>query len=373
MPGLSFVILESRPRLGGTWDFYKYPGVRTDSDMYTMAYFFRPWRDNKTTASASAVNSYVSDTADEYDVTRHVRFNETARKARWSSVDSTWSVDVQHGDGAWSQITGSFILMCAGYTNFNHIHKPEFADVDKFQGKIVHPQTWPADLDCKDKKVVVIGSGATAITIVPALAKEAKHVTMLQRSPSYIFQVPNLDPLAAFCSKYLPFWLSNTIMRCKNIFEQQLAYITAVWWPSLLQYLLIADLRRHLRWQPDFRKHFTPKYRVLTQRLCLSPDTDFTDAITKRGATVVTDTIERFTPAGILLTSGQELKADVVVTATGFDLYALGGLEIEVDGVLVKDAARSCVYKGNARACRPGCAIVMLFLLQYRRAHVRHP
>lgn len=350
LPNLTFVILESRPRLGGTWDFYKFPGVRTDSDMYTMAYYFKPWKDNKTTASGSAVNDYIAEAAKDYDIVKHIRFNSSARKAKWSSADSRWTVDVQDNNGSWSHITGSFIFMCAGYTNFNQVHNPELKDIERFQGKVAHPQTWPTDLDYKDKEVVVIGSGATAITIVPALAKTAKHVTMLQRSPTYIYQTPNLDPVAALCARYLPTWMGNRIMRVKNTFEQQLAYIAAVWAPQLVQWLLLYDLRRKLRGLPSFERHFTPRYPVLTQRLCLSPDSDFTNAITEQGATVVTDTIERFTPSGILLTSGQELSADVVVTATGFDLYALGGVEIEVDGVLVEDAVRSCFYKGESHA-----------------------
>jgi cation diffusion facilitator CzcD-associated flavoprotein CzcO len=347
MPHLSFVILESRASLGGTWDHYKYPGVRTDSDMYTMAYSFNPWRDNKTTASAGAVNAYLANTANMFDIEKQVRFNERVHKIRWSSASSSWTVDTERTDGTKDHIVGSFIFMSTGYTNFNHIHNPDFKDVDRFRGRVVHPQNWPTDLDHKDKEVLVIGSGATAVTIVPALAQTAKHVTMLQRSPTYILQMPNLDPVAHFCAAYLPFRVGNFIMRCKNIFEQQIVYIISKYCNTTLKNLLISDLKRKLPADCDIKRHFTPSYPVLTQRLCLSPDTDFTDAISKHGASVVTDTIERFTETGVLLTSGTQLDADIVVTATGFDLYALGGIEIEVDGKLMENACTSCVYKGE--------------------------
>ena len=349
LPHLTFIILESRDSLGGTWDFYKYPGVRTDSDMYTMAYSFNPWKDNKTTASASAVNSYLKSTADLMNIPDHVRFNEKVEKICWSSKDSMWTIHTHRtkGSGSTSKVTGRFVFMCAGYTNFNHIHKPDIKNIEAFKGRVVHPQSWPDDLDYADKEIVVIGSGATAVTLVPALADAAKHVTMLQRSPSYILQLPNIDPVAAFCARYLPASIGNTIMRCKNIFEQQVTYAASRVWNDGVRNLLILGMKMNLKKGYDVKAHFTPKYPVLTQRLCLSPDTDFTDAINNKGVTVITDSIDCVTETGIQLASGTRLDADIIVTATGFDLCALGGVQVEIDGVVIENAASSCVYKGQ--------------------------
>ena len=350
MPHLTYVILESRGSLGGTWDHYKYPGVRTDSDMYTMAYSFNPWKDNKTTASASCVRSYLIETAEKYDVERHVRYHHKAKKAKWNSNDKKWTIDAEHISGVKAEFIGSFIFMCSGYTNFNHIYDPKFPDIEKFQGQVLHPQNWPKELDYKDKEIIVIGSGATAITIVPALSERAKHVTMLQRSPSYILQLPNIDPIARFCSNYLPLWLGNLIMRVKNIFEQQIVYIISKLCNNLLKRFLIGDLKHKFKDWKKNREHFIPTYPVLTQRLCLSPDTVFTDSINNQDVSIITDIIEKFTEKGIKLHSGKELPADIVVTATGFDLYALGGVEFEIDGVPVVDATTKCTYKGNSNS-----------------------
>lgn len=349
MPHLRYVILESRASLGGTWDFYKFPGVRTDSDMFTMAYSFNPWRDIKTTAPAGNVLSYMLDTARKYEVTENVRLNEKVLKAKWDTPTSMWSVDVKRMTGEEYSLLGTFVFMCAGYSNFNEIYKPVFKDSELFTGTIVHPQTWPTNLDHSGKEIVVIGSGATAITIVPALAKTAKHVTMLQRSPSYILQLPNIDPLAAFCSAWLPLWLTHFIMRAWNIFQQQAVYIFS----RVFNTALIKYLKHEIKVQLGDKyntKHFSPKYNVLEQRLCLSPDNDFTNSITKDGVTIVTDTIERFSKDGVILTSGEELQADIIVTATGFNLSALGSVTIEVDGVPLPELPSTCMYKGTDKA-----------------------
>jgi cation diffusion facilitator CzcD-associated flavoprotein CzcO len=241
--------------------------------------------------------------------------------------------------------------MCTGFSDFKQIYTPEFKDVNTFQGEIVNPQNWPSDLDVRNKEVLVIGSGATAVTVVPALAKEAGHVTMLQRSPTYIYETENLDPISDFCSKYLPASWAFNVMRCKFIFEQQIVYWAAKTFPDKLKKLLVGGIRRRLGRKYDIQTHFTPKYNVLQQRLCLSPDFAFTESIRDYGVTIETDTVERFTPSGVVLTSGKQLCADIVVTATGFNLQALGGIEIEVDGVPYKDFTTSCMYKG--KLCLP--------------------
>lgn len=346
MPHLSYVILEARPSLGGTWDFYKFPGVRTDSDMFTMAYSFNPWKDIKTTASAGNVLSYMLETASKHNVQKNVRLNEKVLKARWDTPSNRWSIDVKKSAGEEYTLSGTFIFMCAGFSNFNELYSPTFNDSEKFAGKIVHPQTWPTDLDYSGKEIVVIGSGATAITIVPELAKTAAHVTMLQRSPSYILQLPNVDPLAWFCSKFLPLWWTHFIMRAWNIFQQQMVYIFSRSYNGELKKYLKHEIKVQLGERYE-SKHFSPPYNVLEQRLCLSPDNDFTESINKHGVTIVTDTIERFSKDGVVTTSGQELKADIIVTATGFNLSALGCVAIEIDGVPLPDLPSTCMYKGS--------------------------
>ena len=351
MPGLTYVILESRDNIGGTWDFYKFPGVRTDSDMYTMAYSFNPWRDNKSTDSGQEVQEYIVETASKYDVLSHVRLNEKVASAKWNSGKNQWAVVSNHSSGEQHCFNSTYIFMCSGYSDFNKLHDPEFKDTDTFQGRIVNPQKWPTDLDVANKEILVIGSGATAVTVVPALAEAAAHVTMLQRSPTYIYETANLDPIASFCSRYLPSRWSYHIMRAKFIFEQQMVYIAANTFPSVLKKWLTGMIQHRLGEDYDVKKHFTPKYNVLTQRLCLSPDFAFTKCIREQGVTIVTDTEERFSETGVVLASGRQLRADIVVTATGFNLQALGGIEIEVDGVPVKDLTQSCMYKGKCKFC----------------------
>eukprot|EP00598_Pedospumella_elongata_P008637 CAMPEP_0184996978 /NCGR_PEP_ID=MMETSP1098-20130426/58211_1 /TAXON_ID=89044 /ORGANISM="Spumella elongata, Strain CCAP 955/1" /LENGTH=470 /DNA_ID=CAMNT_0027523537 /DNA_START=78 /DNA_END=1487 /DNA_ORIENTATION=+ len=361
MPGLSYIILEARENIGGTWDFYKFPGMRTDSDMYTMAYSFNPWSDNKSSASAEKVLAYLVETAEKHDVKRHVRLNERVSTAKWNSGRNEWTV-TSNCKGKTHQFTSTYMFMCAGFSDFSKVYTPDFKDANLFQGTVVNPQMWPSDLEVKDKEILVIGSGATAVTIVPALAETAGHVTMLQRSPTYIYQTANLDPIAAFCSKYLPASWTVKLMRAKFIFEQQMVYIVAKTFPDFLKRLLIGGIRRELGRNYDIKTHFTPKYNVLQQRLCLSPDFAFTKCITDRGVTVVTDSVERFNATGVVLASGQELKADIIVTATGFNLQALGGIEIEVDGVSYSDMTKSCMYKGVMLCGVPNMIVALGYL-----------
>jgi cation diffusion facilitator CzcD-associated flavoprotein CzcO len=324
LPQLTFNILEGRSKLGGTWDIFRYPGVRTDSDMFTMAYSFNPWEGDEATAAGDTVLSYIESTAEKYDVKRCITFDTKVRKACWDSQTSLWTVhtdQIQRNSLLGTHSTEErnfecrFLLMCSGFTNYDKEYTPSFPGTETFRGPIIHPQTWPSDLDYANKKVVVIGSGATAITIVPQLAKTAK-VTMLQRSPTYVVQFPRIDPLASIFNKYLPRSMFSFI-RQKNIFLMHFLYRLAEWMPGFLKKLILLDLWATLPSGYDVTKHFSPRYKPWEQRICLSPDNDLVKAINDGSCTVVTDEIQTFTPSGIQLKSGGEIPADIIVTATG--------------------------------------------------------
>jgi monooxygenase len=348
-PTKTYAILEGRACLGGTWDLFKYPGIRSDSDMYTLGYNFKPWRQKKAIADGPSILSYIQETADENDITRHIQFTTQVNKVSWSSQTQTWTLEVanaqqSNGDIAVSTITCNVISMCCGYYNYEQGFTPEFKGIDAFKGKVVHPQKWPKDLDYKNKKVVVIGSGATAMTLAPALSNEAELVTMLQRSPTYVVSRPSEDKIANLLNKILPDKTAYSLVRRKNIFMQQFAYAMSRKDPDKLKKKIIKLATKHL--SDDYvAKHFTPSYNPWDQRLCAIPDDDLFDAINKNKLSVVTDTIDTFTADGIQLNSGQILEADIVVTATGLNLLQLGGIEIVVDSKPI-NIADTYVYKG---------------------------
>ncbi len=354
-PDRSFVILEGRPDIGGTWDLFKYPGIRSDSDMHTLGYEFKPWKADKSIADGPSIMQYLRETVTEHDLRRHMRFGERVVRADWSTSNATWTVHTQRADGTSGTFECGYLFMCAGYYSYKAGYLPEFPGREKFRGTIVHPQEWPENLDYANKRVVVIGSGATAVTIVPAVAQSATHVTMLQRSPTYMVSRPDRDALANFLRKVLPDQVAYNITRAKNTWRQQLVYKRTRTKPDQIKMLLLGGIQLELGGKYPIKKHFLPRYNPWDQRLCLVPNSDFFAAMRSGRASVVTDTIETFTETGILLSSGEHLAADVIVTATGLQLVSLGEAEIYVDGHQV-DFAKTRTYKGMAYSDVPNLA-----------------
>ena len=329
----SFVILESRDAIGGTWDLFRYPGIRSDSDMFTFGYPFRPWQSNAAIADGESIRTYIRETAEAYGVDRKIRFRHRVKSASWSSADALWIIDAERGaEREPVRFTCNFLFGCTGYYDYAGGYTPEFAGSGNFKGRIVHPQQWPKDLDYKEKRVVVIGSGATAVTIVPVVAQTAAHVTMLQRSPTYIVSRPTEDAFAKKLRRYLPTGIAYSIARWYNVLFALYFYNLSRRKPDAVKQWIVDQARAQLGADYDVNTHFTPRYNPWDQRLCFAPDADFFNAITSGKADVVTDQIATFTETGIRLQSGRELKADIVVTATGLKLQLLGGIQIAVDG-----------------------------------------
>lgn len=353
-PGKTYVILEGRETLGGTWDLFRYPGVRSDSDMYTLGYAFRPWKEAKAIADGPSILKYITETASAYDVDRHIRFGHRVERASWSSADALWTVQARCGDET-RMFTCGFLFTCSGYYDYAGGYTPEFAGIERFKGRIVHPQFWPADLDFAGKRVVVIGSGATAVTLVPAMAETAAHVTMLQRSPSYVVSRPATDNFANMLRRRLPAKLAYSITRWRNVLEQLFVFNMARRKPADVKKRLIGLVQTELGPDYDVATHFTPSYNPWEQRLCLVPDSDLFIALRSGKASVVTERIESFTESGLRLASGEELPADIVVTATGLKMQILGGIPLYVDGVQV-ELNRAMSYKGMMYSGVPNLA-----------------
>ncbi|QYE35282.1 NAD(P)/FAD-dependent oxidoreductase [Polymorphobacter sp. PAMC 29334] len=353
-PGKTYAILEGRGAIGGTWDLFRYPGIRSDSDMYTLGYSFRPWREAKAIADGPSILSYVRDTAADHGIDHHIRFGHHVDSAAWSSADALWTVTATR-DGVPVELTCNFLFMCSGYYDYAAGHTPDFAGSADFAGQIVHPQHWPADLDYAGKRVVVIGSGATAVTLVPAMARTAAHVTMLQRSPSYVVARPAVDGIADRLRRNLPAKLAYALVRWKNVLLGMMFFNQSRKNPAKVKGLILDGVRAQLGPDYDVAKHFTPAYNPWDQRLCLVPDADLFDAIKGGSASVVTDHIDHFTRDGIVLKSGAELPADVIVTATGLNLSLLGKMAVSVDGAPV-DFAKSFNYKGMMYSDVPNLA-----------------
>jgi len=346
LPSTTFTVLESRDASGGTWDLFRYPGVRSDSDMYTLGYDFKPWGGATALAGGAEILQYVRSTAAEFGVDRHIEYGARVTAASWSSADARWSVTVTKAStGATSSRFCRFLYLCTGYYRYDVGYTPSWPGRESFSGQIVHPQQWPADLSISGKRIVVIGSGATAVTLVPALAQLGAHVTMLQRSPSYIFSLPARDAVASLLAKLLPPRAAYAAARWKNIKLSTAVYELCQKYPKQARALLQRGVRKRLPAGYDVDTHFSPPYDPWDQRMCLVPDADLFSAISSGSAEVVTDQIESFTPSGLKLKSGTELAADVVVTATGLNLLPLGGIELIVDDSAVR-VSDHIVYKG---------------------------
>jgi monooxygenase len=353
-PAKSFAILEARDAIGGTWDLFRYPGIRSDSDMHTLGFNFKPWREAKAIADGPAIRRYVNDTAREHGIDDHIRFGHRVRSASWSSKRAQWTVTADH-DGLTTSYTCSFLFMCGGYYSYDQGFTPHFEGVDQFNGTVVHPQFWPEDLDYQDKRVIVIGSGATAMTLVPAMAENGADVTMVQRSPTYVVSRPDRDAIANALRKFLPAAWAYAITRWKNVQLQRFFYRQTRVRPDKVKEKLLDGVRKQLGPDYDVDTHFTPRYNPWDQRLCLVPNADLFNAIKSGRAHVVTDRIERFTERGLLLKSGRELEADIIVTATGLELVVLSGVEFSVDGERVHFPDTSA-YKGMMYSDVPNMA-----------------
>jgi len=357
-PQKTYAILEARESIGGTWDLFRYPGVRSDSDMYTLGYRFRPWPDAKAIADGPSILQYVRDTAGEHGIDRKIRFGHRVVRAEWSTESARWTVEAERSDtGETVRLTCGFLLLCTGYYRYDRGYAPEFEGRERFRGPIVHPQHWPEDIDYADKRVVVIGSGATAVTLVPAMAKTAAHVTMLQRSPSYIVALPAEDPVARVLRR-LPARLTYVLLRWKNVLLTLLSFQLSRRRPELVKKLIRKGVERRLPADYPIDTHFKPPYNPWDQRMCLVPDADLFEAISAGRASMVTDRIATLTEDGIELGSGDRLEADLIVTATGLNLHPLGGMTLAVDGETVALPERMA-YKGTMLGGVPNFAMAL--------------
>lgn len=355
-PTKSYVILERRANIGGTWDLFKYPGIRSDSDMFTLGFRFKPWTSAKSIADGPSIWNYINEAAQENGIDRHIRTNHRVLNADWSDAENRWTVTVE-ADGEQKQITASFLSVCSGYYNYDQGYSPEFPGAADFAGQIVHPQHWPEDLDYTGKRIVVIGSGATAVTLIPSLVKGgAGHVTMLQRSPTYIGSLPLVDPVAEKANKYLPKNLAHFVNRWKAITFSTAQYQLSRRFPQYMRKTLMTMAQRRLPEGFDVQKHFGPRYNPWDERLCLAPNGDLFKTIRAGKAGVVTDTIEKFTETGIKLTSGEELAADIIITATGLNMQLFGGASLTRNGDEV-DLTKTMTYKGLMLSGVPNMAI----------------
>ncbi len=358
-PWASWAIFEARESIGGTWDLFRYPGVRSDSDMFTLGYAFRPWEGDKAIADGDSILRYIKDTAAQAGIDGRIRFRHRVVQAAWSSDEARWHITAQRTDtGELVEVTCGFIFCCTGYYRYDQGYLPDFAGLDRFQGTIVHPQAWPGDLSYDGMRVLVIGSGATAVTLVPALAATAEHVTMVQRSPSYIASMPSRDPVAGALQRALPRRYSGPAIKWFKALTTQGFFRLSRSRPELVKKMLRRMLERQLPAGYDIDTHFTPRYNPWDQRFCLAPDGDFFQAIGNGTASLVTDHVDTFTEKGVRLRSGTELEADIIVTATGIELLFLGGIEVSVDGQAV-DLASRLTYKGMMLEGVPNLAVAV--------------
>ncbi len=355
-PDKRYAILERRDAIGGTWDLFRYPGIRSDSDMCTFGYSFRPWREPRVLADGPSIKRYVTETAAEYGVDKHIRFGRHVQQASWDSGRSVWTIEALNAQGETERFEARYLMSCTGYYNYDQGFKPDFPGESKFKGQIVHPQHWPEDLEYSGKKVVVIGSGATAITLVPSMADTAAHVTMLQRSPSYVMTVPEVDPVTVRLTRFMPKRVAYAMARVRNIGLQRFVFRAARKRPKAMRRLLLSGVRKQVGPNVDM-KHFTPSYQPWDERLCVVPNGDLFKTLRRGDASIVTDRIKSFTAKGIQLESGEHLDADIVVSATGLNVQMLGGVDVSVDGepVVIKD---HLTYKGILVEGVPNLAVV---------------
>ncbi len=354
-PGKKFIILEARDTLGGTWDLFRYPGIRSDSDMFTFGYRFKPWQNPKSLSDGDSILAYLRETAEENGIDKKIRYGHRVVGANWSGQEALWTVRVEH-NGTTDKVQARFLYMCSGYYSYTEPHRPHFPGEEDFKGPVVIPQFWPKDLNYAGKRIVVIGSGATAVTLVPAMAETAAHVTMLQRSPTYIMNLPNRNDLYVRLKKGLPDRWAYRITRWRNLALSMSMFIMSRLFPQRIKKLLMRAAAKQLPEGYDVERHFNPKYNPWDQRLCVVPDGDLFKAIREKKAGMVTDHIERITEKGILLRSGKELEADIIVMATGLKIKLLGGAQLTVDGQPVR-THDLMVYKGMMFSGIPNFAI----------------
>jgi len=344
-PKKTFAILEGRDAIGGTWDLFRYPGVRSDSDMFTLGYNFKPWVDDQSIADGPRIREYIQETAVDAGIDSHIRFGHKVLSAEWCSETASWTLQVQqNATGETVAMSCNFLMMCSGYYNYEQGYTPEFAGSADFKGQIIHPQFWPEDLNYSGKRVVVIGSGATAVTLVPAMTDKAEHVVMLQRSPTYVIAVPRIDKLVIAMRKWMPEMWVYRLTRARNIFLTATMFKLSKRYPNAIRNMLQKQVKNFVGDKVDL-KHFTPKYNPWDQRLCAVPSGDFFRVLRSGKASVVTDHIDRFTDTGISLKSGEQLPADIIVTATGLDIQLFGGMQVKIDGKVV-DMSQKLNYKG---------------------------
>ncbi len=358
-PGKRFAMIEAREASGGTWDLFRYPGIRSDSDMFTLGYSFRPWEDAKVIADGPDILSYIRDTARDHGVDRAIRFSQRVVRAQWSTDEALWTVEIEHAGSAQIQtLTCGFLFVCSGYYRYDEGFTPHFEGSERFAGEIVHPQHWPEDLDVAGQRVVVVGSGATAATLVPALAERAAHVTMLQRSPSYMLSLPARDPLSDVARRLLPREAAYSLLRWKNVLITMAFFALSRRAPRLVRAAIRSLVQHELPPGLDHDPHFRPRYNPWDQRVCLVPDGDLFRAFGSGRASVVTDEIETFTEKGLRLASGDELEADIIITATGLNLQAAGGIDMTVDGRDV-ELPETVGYKGMMLSGVPNMALTL--------------
>lgn len=357
LPNKSFVVLERRAAMGGTWDLFRYPGIRSDSDMNTFGYAFSPWTETRVLSDGASIKKYVEDTAKKFDVARHIRFGAKVTSTKFSSQTALWTITaINEKSGEETQYTANFVVACTGYYNYDQGYRPEFPGEKKFKGQIIHPQQWPEDLNYTGKKVVVIGSGATAMTLIPAMADKTAHITMLQRSPTYVVSIPANDFLSQMLRTFLPKSWVYQMARLRNVAIQRLLFVLAKARPDAIRRLIIGGAKRQLGNAVDI-KHFSPHYNPWDERLCVVPDGDLFKTLKSGKASVVTDQIETFTEKGIKLKSGDTLEADIIITATGLNVELMGGVEVEVDGAKVPVPER-VTYKAAMVEGVPNAALI---------------
>ncbi len=346
-PNKSFVILEGRETFGGTWDLFRYPGIRSDSDMHTMGFRFKPWVDERFIADGPSIIEYLDETISENNLKDKIRYQHKVKTSSWSSSESKWTLEVENSSsGTTDKYKCNFLMLCGGYYNYEEGHNPDFKNQDQFDGPIIHPQKWPQDLDYKNKKVVIIGSGATAVTIVPAMADQVDHITMLQRSPTYFMAAPDKDMIGNFFKKIFRQKTAYFLTRWKNILLGNFFYNRCVKNPEKVKEMLINGVKDHLGEDYDIDTHFTPKYKPWDERLCFVPNADFFESMKAGKASVVTDHIDEFTETGIKLKSGKELDADIIIKATGLNLQFLNGIDVKVDNSSI-NISEKLAYKGR--------------------------